>query len=350
MFSLRHPKIFYKALLLMAVSIICIGTAIPCFAFEDGDALPAYNKYLNQIYDTDSIDWWRSTLTYTTSSSTTNRFLAPSSPATYFYYERYVSGADGNLLTFSDTSYVDIDRISIDFTSPDPSNQIFLSDPFLEVNRYVTVFFRMVFENSFASIPPAGISPGITLTVYEPLSGAEKTSVIDWNKTNVSVIFPEDSSSFAGTIIFDVTCTFYVDSYLNRMEEVSESQYYKSIDIDFGDSFRFNMLSDELMDGAITTFQLVSSSTPNMKTPQQEAQTSGSIGDVFIQNEQQIQLDIENAKNNISDKPINDVVNTAAYKQIASMYQGFWEWSYLEALVLLVLTFGLLSFVLFGKK
>lgn len=331
---------------ILTISVLLMVFCLQSFGFEEGEYLPAYNKYLNQNYDTSAITYWNARLTYTTSSSTTNRFIAPSSPRKYFRYEEFTNGAPGNMITFNPTPYVDIDTISLGFT-PDYSNQIYSSDPELVINRYVTIYFRMAFENGFSSIPEAGIVPNITLVVEDPLTETTLTTYIESNNTRVSAILPDEYSDL---YIFDVSCTFYVDGELNKIPNNNNSQFYKSISIDFGDSFRFNMISDELLDGAITTFQVVSSASPTLKNPSQQTQTGQQIGDIFIQNEEQIQIDIDNAKNEINKKPINDVVNSAAYRQVASMYQTFWDWSYLETLVLLVLTFGLMSFVLFGKK
>lgn len=331
---------------ILTISVMLMVFCLQTFAFEDGEALPAYNKYLNQIYDTSAITYWNARLTYNTPNSMTNKFITPSYPLTYYRYEEFVTGSTGNMITFSPTAYVEIDSIGLEF-SPDYSNQIYSSDPEIVINRYVTIYFRMAFENGFSSIPEAGIVPDITLVVEDPLTEATITKKIESNNTRVNAIIPNEYNEL---YIFDVSCTFYVDGKLNLIPGNENNQFYKSILINFGDSFRFNMLSDELLDGAITTFQVVSSASPTLKNPSQQTQAGQQIGDIFIQNEQQIQIDIENAKNEINKKPINDVVNSNAYKQIASMYQSFWDWSYLEALVLLVLTFGLLSFVLFGKK
>lgn len=331
---------------ILTISVLLMVFCLPSFAFVDGEALPAYNKYLNQIYDTSPITYWNARLTYNTSSSTTNRFLTPTYPLTYYRYEEFVTGSTGNMITFSPTPYVKIDSISLGF-SPDYSNQIYSSDPELVINRYVTIYFRMAFENGFSSIPEAGMVPNITLVVEDPLTEETITNNIESNNTRVSAIIPDEYNEL---YIFDVSCTFYVDGKLNSIPGNENNQFYKSILINLGDSFRFNMLNDELLDGAITTFQVVSSASPTLKNPSQQTQTGQQIGDIFIQNEEQIQIDIENAKNQVNKKPINDVVDSTAYKQIASMYQTFWDWNYLEVLVILVLTFGLLSFVLFGKK
>lgn len=349
MSKIKHKSYFHKAIILIVVSIFFIGTTIPCFALEEEEQLPVYNKYLNVHSQTEPMKFERATLTYETTSSTTNRFLEPQNTSTYFKYETYQYGNPANMLTNIPTPYVDISKVQINLID-DYSSQIYQPDPNLVFNRYITVYFRMVFENDFTKIPEAGLEPNISIDISDPIWNVTETKKITSNNTKVEAYTPNDNEYVPNKFfIFDVTCTFYVDGEENKLWTPG-AQWINKISINFGDSFRFGIDSYQMLEGAITTFQVATSESPIIKSPDQYTQDGDKIGDIFIQEEEQIQIDIYNVEKGIKREPINDVVNSAAYRQVASMYQSFWNWSYLEALVLLVLTFGLLSFVLFGKK
>ena len=343
----KHNSYFYKAIVLIVVLVLFISTTIPCFALENGEPLPSRNQYLNNIYNTKVMKFNRFVFSYDTTSSTPENEIWTS--GTWFEYTNFQNGNTANIQSIIPTNYVGVNFIEIDLVD-DYSTQIYNPDPEIVFNRYVTVYFRMAFENDFKKLPPAGFEPKINITIADPIWNVVDTKTITGATTKIEA-YPPDNNEYVPNnfFIFDITCSFYVDGETNKLWTPNQ-QWITKILINFENEYKIDMNQYEMLEGAITTLQVASSEKPLMKTPNGYIENGNEIGDIFIQEEQQIQIDIYNAEQGINKKPINDVVNSEAYRQIANMYQSFWDWSYLEALVLLVLTFGLLSFVLFGKK
>lgn len=173
--------------------------------------------------------------------------------------------------------------------------------------------------------------------------------------TSIEILYSEDLNEEKygnNQVIIALTTQIRLnyEYILQKSDEALQSyQWLRSFYIDYGDNLRF-LTEEKDADFEITTQQFGSSTQPQLLNAAGQSEEIKNIGDIFWTEEDQIKTNFNDVNTEEAYETIDDVIDSRAFATVSNIYHTLWEFEYLELIMILVVSFALISFVLFGKK
>lgn len=218
-------------------------------------------------------------------------------------------------------------------------------------------------KDSIKSVPTAGkFSTDVEVDVSFTQNGEEE--IVRENierrydrpaNTSIEILYSEELNEEKygrNQVIIALTTQIRLnyEYILQTSEEALQNyQWIRSFYIDFGENLRF-LTEDKETDFEITTQQFGVSDVPQLLNAAGQSEEIKNIGDIFWTDEDQIKTNLDKVETEQAYETIDDIIDSRAFATVSNIYHSLWEFQYLELIMILVVSFALISFVLFGKK
>lgn len=355
---------FLVGILTISVLLMVFCLPINAYEFVNQQELPSINS---DVYRLPKYSYWTSRMYVGTKNSQTTINIAPNVAQKEWQYGAYMPTANGNFYTFPDSGgnyakYFSIDREYIylednpykyyDVLEDDAQGPENVIEDF-----YLNVTTRFVMpREQLKRLPTIGLKPNVTVRTTSADETIDFSLPSSASTVRIQTYFMNESEysleQYGDLVVIDIyTSTFFdISNYLYVTAAGEQDIYIERVYIDYRDELVFGVWDNQVT-GAITykTF-IISPGNFSTESPSQAGENMGNIGDIFVQNQTNTQIDINDAISDLDTTILDNMASSEHYIFWATFFGKIWAWDYATIMVLTVLTFALISFIAFGKR